>query len=418
MSIRFLLARGWPASATLICLLAFVGCSSSSPTDDPGDLGSRSDPDAGTDDDDGNLPPGGGDAGAGASDADTNPPAPPCDETQMTAVQTALDGAHSAKTDIVAAIKTPSCGLRYFTSGPSQHGDAVLHRIASVSKTYTGAVVLSLVEEGLVSLDDPASKWLSDVTKSGVPGGDKIHVRHLLRHQSGLAAPSTGNYSSATTPQALLSSSFGKKATFEPGSKFEYQNINFVALGVIAEKVTGKSLPTLIHERIGAKFGLNATFFEGQDTISGTIAIPKTTNETNGNYAIHPTQVWGAGSIVAAPKDVATWIEQFGRGQFFKSSTVDEIRQTVPWSEGILDYGLATMKIDPSQTSTGGAAWGHFGDLTSGDIFNGNCGYHTSAFYFPDRKTTIVVVQDYEPKDPKTTREPFQAVVKALFEAK
>lgn len=330
----------------------------------------------------------------------------------MASVQTTLDASHPAKSDVVAAIKTPSCGMRFFTSGPSKYDATILHRVASVSKTYTGAIVLSLVEEGLVSLDDPASKWLTDV-----PGGDAIHVRHLLRHQSGLVTAAPSSSANKTTPEAILTNSFKIKTKFSPGAQFDYQNVNFTALGMIAQKVTGKTLPTLIHERIDAKLGLTSTFFEGGETIAGTIAKTHTTLDTPGTYAIDASQVWGAGSMVATPTDVATWMEQFGSGTFFQASTVDAMHETVPWVQGTLSYGLAMMELDPTQTFSGGVARGHFGDLTWGDLFNGNSGYHTGAFYFPDEKTTVVVMQDYEAAKPENTRDPFIAVVKALFPA-
>jgi D-alanyl-D-alanine carboxypeptidase len=83
-------------------------------------------------------------------------------------------------TDAVLVVKSP-CGTRFFTSGPSQYPDSTLQRIASMSKTYTGGVIHTLVRDKVLSYDDPVSRWLD-----GVPSGDQIKIRDLLGHRSGL----------------------------------------------------------------------------------------------------------------------------------------------------------------------------------------------------------------------------------------
>jgi len=388
----------------LSCVVALAACSSTNPSD-----GSGSTPDGGT----GGPGPGSdSDSGAPAdgSTSDGSASTPPCDGTETTAVQSAIDAAHPASTHVVAAVKTP-CGLRYFTSGPSKVDAAKLHRFASVSKTYTGAVVLKLVEDGLVSLDDPASKWLT-----GIPGGETIHVRHLLQHMSGLA-PTNVNVSAPTTPDKMLSSSFQQGQRFTAGSKWEYQNINFVALGVIAEKVTNKTLPNLVRERILMPLGVTATFFEGGETVAGDIVAAETAAGRPGNYSINASAVWGAGSMVGTPSDAAAWIEAIGNGQFLDPTVAAEQKVGVDIATG-MKYGLALWDLEPNATFGGGVGYGHYGDLTSADIFNGNCGYHTAAFYFPERKTTIVTILDYEPSDANTSRDAFNAVMKTLFAPK
>jgi CubicO group peptidase (beta-lactamase class C family) len=264
---------GRPMNAVfgLSCILALASCSANASDEHSPASALSTDPrgvDSGTADGATSTP--GSDGGA---------PVPPCDEKETAALQATIDGAHSAKTDMVAAIKTPSCGVRYFTSGPSKLDAAKLHRTGSVAKTYTGGVILELVEAGLVSLEDPASKWLA-----GIPGGDRIHVRHLLQHVSGLAA-TTLDATRQVTPAELLSNSFKQGLQFEPGSKFAYRNVNFVALGVIAEKVTGKALAALVRERLSAPLGLTATFFEGGETVAGDVVAPRTAQGSPGKNA-------------------------------------------------------------------------------------------------------------------------------------
>lgn len=353
------------------------------------------------------------DAGLMGTDAgengDATPPAQPCNEAVMSALQGVLDGAHSKTTNLVAAIKTPACGVRFYSSGSYNYDRTVLHRIASVSKTYTGAIVLQLFDEGRLSLDDPASKWLGTL-----PGGDAIQVHHLLEHRSGLAAPAISSQS-ATTPESMLKSSVSKGAQFSPGSKYDYQNINFVALGLIAQAETKKALPDLIHERILTTIGAHDTFFEGVDKWDGPLALPGNNDGHIGAWSINPSVVWGSGSLVATPEDVVKWMEGFGSRKFFgpkAAAALTKFQQVEP--NGYF-YGLATIKLEAAYMFGGGDAFGHFGDLTSNDVIWGAVGYHTQAFYFPDHATTVVMTMDYSPADGGAWRAPFLALVKALF---
>lgn len=335
----------------------------------------------------------------------------------MAAVQAAMDAAHDpAKTDMVATVKTPSCGVRFFTSGPNKIDADRLQRLGSVSKTYTGGVVLDLVREGLVSLDDPAARWLS-----GVPGGNAILVRHLLQHTSGLPS-CEGNGS----PDQRLAACFQKPVASAPGAKFAYQNINFLALGRIAEKVTGKELPTLIHERLTNKLGASRTFFESGETITGDIAPVRAYDGTSAAYAYPAVATWGAGNIVATTGDAVRWIEALGNGSFL-GALDGTAKTTMDISDGTyaMKYGLGTMELPSATTHGGGAAYGHFGDLLSqASVISPLVGYHTAAFHFPEKKTTVVMVLDYTPLTTLNTdndtlakliKSPFYSVLGVLF---
>ena len=81
-----------------------------------------------------------------------------------------------------------ACGIRFFSSGPAKVGPKSLHRVGSVTKTFTAAVVLTLARDGALSIDDKVSRWVG-----GVPSGDVITIRDLLRHTSGLFDYTTDN---------------------------------------------------------------------------------------------------------------------------------------------------------------------------------------------------------------------------------
>jgi len=361
--------------------------------------------------------------GDGQGATDVPPPAPfdpahpdggssaSCDQ-ETAALQTAVDAAHPNNTDAVAAIKTPSCGVRFITSGPAKVDASKLHRIASVTKSYTAGVVLKLVEEGKLSLDAPASQWLPSI-----PGGAAVHVRHLLQHVSGLKPfDNTLGFQACLNfgcaPDRLLDLSFSQGQASQPGSTFQYANVNFVALGVIAEKVAGKPLATLLHERVLAPIHAEHTFFAGGEPVNGPLAIGRDDGGRDATNRLNLTALFGAGNLAATPGDVLTWIEALGSGTFYSANIQEEVTKFVPIPGGAdYKYGLAMMELQPSASFGGGVGRGHNGDLIPG--------YHTQAFYFPERQTTVVSIIDYNPpglsQDPQPIYAVFRAILKTLF---
>jgi len=147
--------------------------------------------------------------------------------------------------------------------------------IASITKSMTGAVILSLAEEGMLGLDDPISLWLDDR-----PHIDpEITIRQLLNHTSGVA-----NYSRSPDLGPAISADFSHVFTaselielvgpmnFTRGDRTQYTNTAFVLLGMIAEKVTGTPIVDLYHERIWTPLGLDEIFLPGFETTAGLVA--------------------------------------------------------------------------------------------------------------------------------------------------
>lgn len=141
-------------------------------------------------------------------------------------------------------------------------------RIASVSKAFTAAAVLVLVEKGRLGLDDPASKYLVDQPwKKGVPA-----IRDLLGHTSGihdyLDRPDNmrwvrGEY----TAGELVDSFKDRDPDFAPGERMAYSNSNYILLGAILEKVTGQPFPAVVEDLVLRPLELERTFYDGELTL-------------------------------------------------------------------------------------------------------------------------------------------------------
>lgn len=126
-----------------------------------------------------------------------------------------------------------------------------VYPIASVTKTFTVAVVLQLVEERKVGLDERVSRYVPGIAHSG-----EYTVRQLIQHTSGLeatdgAAPADALLSAGRTPLA-----------FRPGSQFLYSSPGYYMLALIIEAATGVSYTTALHERLLGPLGLNGTLMD------------------------------------------------------------------------------------------------------------------------------------------------------------
>jgi D-alanyl-D-alanine carboxypeptidase len=352
---------------------------------------------------------GGGDGGSGAGAApapsstttsDPGGPPPPPDPAQQACdaetvkLKAGVDKAHVKTTGAVLAVKTPSCGLRVLTSGPSSLTDKQLHRIGSVTKTYVAAVVMSFVKEGALSLEDPLSKF-----DLGVPNGENITLRQTLSHTSGIYSYTDDTdflKEALTTQKVYAPSDLVAVATkhapyFAPGAGWHYSNTNYILLGMIAEKTGKAKIGALVRQRVLSKIGVTATFFEGEEPISGELATGLATSGADMTRAYGPSWAWAAGAMVARPDDVVTWIEKLGGGTFHDPAIQKEILTTVPTDAGALRYGLGIMVLDKAASGGFGPGIGHGGDIP---------GYHTQAFYFPDKQTTIVSIVDSDAEDP------------------
>ena len=135
-------------------------------------------------------------------------------------------------------------------------------RIASLSKTFTATLVLQLVEEERIALDKPISKYLPEFPSEY---SSQITIKHLLTHRSGIPRLNRiKDWSNGTSLSPLKKAEYLKmiaemKLECEPDTKRHYSSANYYILGVIIEKVTGKSFSTVLHEKILNPLNMKAT---------------------------------------------------------------------------------------------------------------------------------------------------------------
>ncbi|MBB2946439.1 D-alanyl-D-alanine carboxypeptidase [Actinoplanes lutulentus] len=273
----------------------------------------------------------------------------------------------------------------------------------SNTKTFTAVLILQQVDRGKIALDAPVEKYLPGL----VPNGRNITVRMLLNHTSGLFSY-TGDPDffvdmerdpqHVHTDAELIAIAFAHEPYFAPGKGWQYSNTNYTLLGMILSKQTGKSLPTLVKERITGPLGLKHTYF----------ADPRATNTGPGyarGYAIKyasgtpqytdtsswPIGAWGgaAGAMITTADDLARFFSAVLQGKLFSAAQLKQMKTTVPLPADVPvqgGYGLGLIRTD----SPCGTVWGHGGDTM---------GHHSTAAATENGRRTAITDATGEPAD-------------------
>jgi CubicO group peptidase (beta-lactamase class C family) len=182
------------------------------------------------------------------------------------------------------------------------------YQIASNSKQFTAMALILLRDEGKLSLDDPVSKYLP-----GISGGDRITIRQLLSHTSGLQDFWPQDYLFAemtkpTAPQGIVDKWAKKPLDFQPGARWQYSNTGYVVAGMIAEKVSGEALLAYLNRKIFAPLDMHPV--DQDDT--NTPAFPAGYHR----YALGPVRIaqppargwlYAAGELSMTAEDLAKW---------------------------------------------------------------------------------------------------------------
>ncbi|MBK8040734.1 MAG: beta-lactamase family protein [Verrucomicrobiaceae bacterium] len=167
-----------------------------------------------------------------------------------------------------------AAGMADIAKGRAMEKDA-LFWIASMTKSVNGAAILCLVDDGKLSLDEPASKWLPELAKVTVAGGAKpekpITLRMLLSHTAGIAFPSRKPTDGAISLKAYVATLIKTPLAYQPGSAYEYGFGPTVA-GRILEIVSGMKYEDFLRTRLFEPLGMKDTTFHPDDTHRARIA--------------------------------------------------------------------------------------------------------------------------------------------------
>ncbi len=193
---------------------------------------------------------------------------------------------------------------------PDRAADAsTRYFVGSISKQFTAAAILLAAEDGKLSLDDPVSRFYPGLTRAG-----DITIRELLGHSSGYEDFAPQDYlipewTRPTTPDAVISAWAGKPLDFEPGTRWEYSNTNFVLAARIFEKATGENLDAFLKRRIFEPLGMTSAT-DGYLERRPQDAAPYTRFALGPPRPISPEApnwYYGAAQLAMTPSDLARW---------------------------------------------------------------------------------------------------------------
>lgn len=353
------------AAATVVAVLAVVGCASQAPA-----------------------------AGPGTEPTPTETGVP----TEVAAaLQTALDTAQSEGgfPGVVARVITPEGTWTGSAGSAEPDGDAAPApddhtRIGSLTKTMTATILLQLVEEGLVSLDDPIAKYVPDA-----PNGTAT-LRQLADMTSGIPSYSLdpgwqstyfGDPFHVFTAQELLDSAKTLPVVGAPGEVWQYSNTNYLLLGMVIEEVLDQPVAEVYEERLFEPLGMTDTMYpDGAPEIDEPHLVGLT-KQRNPSGAAEDATEWNpsfgstAGEVISTLDDLTLWAHALFTGEGVLDAETQQLRRdsilsSPPPNDAESGYGIGW-----GERADGW--WGHSGTIP---------GFTTSVFHSYDDDATIVVV--------------------------
>jgi len=252
-------------------------------------------------------------------------------------------------------------------------------RLGSLTKQFTATLILLLQQDGKLDVHDPVSKYIANAP----PAWAKITLANLLGHTSGI--PSFTGFKefrtwsmNAHTPEEEIALFRDKPLDFEPGSKFDYSNSNFILLGAVIEKASGKKYVDLLREKILDPLGMKDTGLDNDELV-----LPKRAEgyvPGKGGLEVARSESmsipWSAGSIYSTTGDLLKWEHGLFGGKILSADSLKAM--TTP---GKGNYGMGVFIEDRD----GVRVVSHGGGIE---------GFNTNLMYAPEKQIAVVVLSN------------------------
>jgi CubicO group peptidase (beta-lactamase class C family) len=195
-----------------------------------------------------------------------------------------------------------------------------VYRIGSITKQFTSAAIMRLVEQGKLSLDDTLQKFLPNFPTQG----NRVTVRHLLNHTSGIKSYTSLGPRWARVirldlaPDSVVALFANEPFDFKPGDAWAYDNSGYFLLGMIIEKVSGKPYGQYVKDELFTPLGLESTIYCDQAPLIKHRAQGYAPQPGGGFINAEPlsmTQPYAAGSLCSTVTDLAAWTLALSSGK-------------------------------------------------------------------------------------------------------
>ena len=261
------------------------------------------------------------------------------------------------------------------------------YSIGSISKQLTATAILLLQEQGKLSLDEKVAKFIPNLTRS-----KEVTIRQLLSHTSGYQDYWPQDYVmpvmlQQVTKEKILDLWARKPLDFDPGTKWQYSNTNYVIAGVIVEKASGKPLLQFLSEKVFVPLEMKSVANIDQEK------LPETDPTGYLRYALGPLRpapkvgkgwLFAAGELAMLAQDLAKWDISIIDQKVMKPSSYAELER-----EGLLKNGLATGYGLGVQL---GNAAGHRQMSHSGEV----SGFTAQNIVLPDDRVAVAVLTNQD----------------------
>lgn len=259
--------------------------------------------------------------------------------------------------------------------------------MGSVSKQFTAAAIALLVEDGKIALDDDVHKYLPELADYK----RKIAIRHLVHHTSGLRdwwalvdAAGMRPDDGYTVSDVLALAARQQNLNFDPGAEYNYSNTGYILMGIIVQRVTGKSLRQFAAERIFTPLGMPVSHFhdDHNEPIQGRAFAYSPVAGRPGTWTIN---VWnndlvGQGGLMTTVEELQQWDENFYTGRVGGTSFL--ARQL---EQGKLNDGKTIAYAFGLQV-------GSYRGLPTVEHSGSTGGYRTDIARFPTAHTSVVTM--------------------------
>ena len=270
--------------------------------------------------------------------------------------------------------------------------------IAKCTKSFTAALIFTLEDSGQLSISDPISNYISNI--SSYPNVDpQITIKQLLEHSSGLYDfidddPTNALFNDAYftnptkrwTPDEILQN-YVKGRLFTAGAAYNYSNTDYLLLGMIAEKAAGDSLSKEIHRKLLLPLGLAHTSCGWADSVPTNFAhnftaAPDENTLAFDLFSVNKTAqlslMNSAGGMISSVADLAKWSSLLYSGKLLSNQAMSEMMTINDWGDSVTHYGRGVLRLEYGPKKF----YGDSGSLP---------GFHTMMFTNPIDSVTFVI---------------------------
>jgi len=283
-----------------------------------------------------------------------------------------------------------------------------IYEIGSVTKQFTGAAVMQLVEQGKLSLDDDIGQWVPQFNTKG----RKIALRRLLDHTSGIRGYTEIPEARTFLPLALSRDTLLRiiekwPYDFEPGEEQIYNNSAFFLMGLVIEKASGMPYAEYVQQKLFAPAGMTASHYCSEVDVRPNKTSGYDWGGTKGPIQKRPlSHMWpyAAGSLCSTARDLVAWNEALHRTRkILGAAAYQQMIAPDTLNDGYRVGYARGLSFTPV---IGRKAIHHGGGIN---------GWTSENLYFPDESLSVVVL--YNVSGPKGPAEPAEAIAEAVLGA-